>query len=214
MKASLPICLLPLLLCAAGCEGAATGPSAASATATAKGTVKPQLAPSPSATAASTAAAGAEKSCKDYGFEGQGTFSEPCKLKGPAPFTAKWTGKYVESFGEKKPEIEITSNFGHETTWGNVSLWYYDKDGKVLEHKTKDGTTFKRYYKNGSGVLPLKPKETKKLVFGVAEKESPKGTDSIEAEVTGFGWDAEPALYFDAYSEKTGLDDRPKGGWK
>lgn len=173
---------------------------------------------SPTGASSGAAASGQKKektTCADWG--GTGAFPDRCTLKGPSPVKGKWTGKYVDSFGREVPELEIENGFDLELMWGFVNLYYYDKDGKQLEITYENGSKAKRFYQNGSGLLQnIKPGEKKKLALGPTKKETPEGTDTIEVEVTGFGFELpnrDPKnKFFDV--EIANYDERPKGGWK
>ena len=160
------------------------------------------------------------KSCADYGGTGKGEFGDSCMLKGPAPFKVELTGEYKMDFDREVPVLKITNNFDHETSWGSISLWYYDKDGKVLELTSYDGTwKFKQYNMNGSGVLRAKPGETIEVLTGMEKAKVPPETVAIEAEVTGWGWDgpnggADGGMYFHPHHDVTDWENRPQGGWR
>lgn len=158
-----------------------------------------------------SAAALAKKACTDWpGFEGKGDFVENCKTKGGSAFEAVWTGEFKKNlFNEEVPSFKITNKFDRDVTWANISVWLYDKDGKLLE---VGGA--KRTYQNGSGILKLKAGETAEFGFGPDRKTVPAETATIVAEVMGWGWDAEPKLYFAAHAGIDNFDDRPKDGWK
>jgi hypothetical protein len=188
--------------------------STAAGTTGAKGSGATTAASAPPAPTAVSLAG--KKTCKDWGAEGAGTFFENCDVKGASPFRLKWTGNYAEDFGEQKPEFEVVNLTDKDIVWGNVSYWYYDKDGKVIEVKLKNGNSFKEGYENGDGVLPLEAKETKKLTFGVKKEETPPGTTAIEAEVLGWAYvaDGEEKLFIRNRTEIEDRDERPLGGWK
>lgn len=191
---------LAATLAAAGCKKGEDKPVAASSSPSAPATASaPKPVPSTPAVA---------KSCADYGGEGKGDFGDTCRIKGKSPFVVKWTGGYEERFGQELPVFEITSNFDRPVTWGNISYWYYDKDGKLL-----DVGGVKRGYENGSGLLELAPGETKRFKVGTPKPEQPAATATIVAEVTGWGWETKPEMFFSAFGEVDNLDERPFAGW-
>lgn len=168
----------------------------------------------PAATGAAAAPKPADttkKSCADWpGFAGKGDFSDMCKSKGPSAFEAVWTGQFKKNlFNEEVPSFNVTSHFDRDVSWANVSVWVYDKDGKLL-----DINGSKRSYQNGSGILKLAAGETAEFGFGPDKKTVPAEATMFVAEVSGWGWDTEPSMYFSAHDGVASLDDRPKDGWK
>jgi hypothetical protein len=169
----------------------------------------------PASGSASNAAASSQPkkdkpTCADWG--GEGSLDRECVLKGKSPFKAKWTGAYVDSFGRQVPEFEVESSFELEVSWGYVATYYYDKDGKQLELNLDNGYKAMHNYENGSGLLKMKPGETKKLGFGVTKEQVPAGTETIEAEITGWGVETPVKKFFAVEVEDYKV--RPKGGWK
>jgi hypothetical protein len=172
---------------------------------------------------AGSAAAASKKeksTCADFGGTGELSFDKPCNLKAPSPVKGKWTGGYVKRSrnSDELPEIEIENGFELEIMWGNVTVYYYDKDGKQLEVTFENGEKSKAPYTNGSGIFQnLKPGEKKKLAFGAPKAQTPAGTESIEVEISAFGYelpDKNPKNKYFWVERPTMWDQRPKGGWK
>jgi hypothetical protein len=152
------------------------------------------------------------KSCADWGGAGDGTsLVAPCKLKGRAPITVAWTGKFNE---HGVPLFTVTNTLDHETSWGELDAWYYDKSGKIIEWSGGNGGKFKRYLEQGGDVVSLKAHETKEMAFGVDKQHAPANPHAIEGEVISWGWETDPKMYFFAHDGVNDLDARPQGGWK
>lgn len=170
---------------------------------------------------AAPAAPAAPKSCADYGGTGKGEFGDFCKLKGPAPFEVTVTGNYADDFGVKRPEVKITNKTDHETSWGSITIWYYDKDGKLVKQMSDDGKTDlgTDWNMNGSGVLNIKPGESTTVAVGMPQDKTPPEAVKMEAEVTGWGWDGpdgsdKGGMFFDPHDGVDDFQNRPVGGWK
>lgn len=179
----------------------------------------------PAATAAPAAPGGNKtggKSCADYGGVGDGTFEKMCMLPKIAT-EAKWTGTFEKSmFGTEEAVIEVKNLTDHALNWATLSVWCYDKDGKLLEFTSleKSGKPFKRFYRTGSGVLndksgkPVAPGATVR-VLGLQKPMLPEGLDTCVAETTAWGWDDKDSKMFFGVDRppSTNIENRPKAGF-
>jgi hypothetical protein len=175
--------------------------------------------------ASSAATSSKEKTtCADFGGKGELTVANMCVLPRPSPVKGKWTGAYVTKFGQEQPEFEVENGFELEINWGNVALFYYDKDGNQLEVTFASGDKSMAPYQSGSGTFGgdkpgkgLEPGEKKKFSYGPTKAETPAGTETIELEVRAFGHELpnrDPKSKFFMVQAPDVPNVRPKGGWK
>jgi uncharacterized protein YcfL len=85
-----------------------------------------------------------------------------------------WTGKWTESFGEDVAEFSCKSNAPKALKQIVFWVYYYDKDGKLLER-------FLNSVEEPSGVV-LEPGATKKLAIGKSKPHEPIYAKAIEVE--------------------------------
>lgn len=207
MKKLLVATLLASSLAACGSDGKA--PLASASAAPSASAPAPPAAPTATEDASASATPAAPNPCEPLGLQGDGSMKSPCKLEGTPPITAKWTGQYKPDFDGEKPSFTVTSTLSVPVNWGNIAIYYYDKNGKQLE-VTDKGRTLKKYWVSG-GLLQIGAKETKEMTMGFTKDKAPEGTASIEVEIEGYGWtDRQPVTFFE--NPDLGHDERPKGG--
>jgi hypothetical protein len=193
MRVALPLVLVSsIFIASAGCSSEAP-PAAGSAkpSATAATAAKPTATATAAATATATASALPPRDDCPKGSAGPGTLTQPCAGTGTMRMmTVKWTGKT----DDKGPYFSVTNNSPAVILYGKIAVYFYDKDGKQLETKSKgaDGketaVPFKTCFGNiFSGVM--KVKENAVLTFSCVKKEDvPEGTTAIEGEMTTVGF--------------------------
>jgi hypothetical protein len=161
------------------------------------------------------------KSCAEYGGTGKGSFDDMCKLKGVSPIEAVVTSDYKDDFGTSRRDVKLTNKMDHDVTFGSISMYYYDKDGKALTLKADDGHDIGTSMEGSSAdLLTVSAGQTADISFGVKKELEPAGTAKVEVEVTAWGWngpDGHPdgGMFFTPHAEMGDLDGskRPMGGW-
>lgn len=150
--------------------------------------------------------------CPD-GTEGEGTLKSPCVAKGTTRIMdAVWTGK----IDDKGPSFKVTNNAKLEVLYGNIVVYFYDKDGKQLEVPGEKPLP----KVNCAGNIfagPMKPAEKATITFSCVKKSHvPEGATAIEAEMKTVGFTSKEGKRSDTYWRNEDLvpDERPKGGIK
>jgi hypothetical protein len=221
MKSIPTLTLAVLAMAAAACDKTETSGSAASAA----GSGKPPLTANATATAASAtptaSAAGSAAAvpadaniCQKKGMaKGTGSVDEPCEFEGEI-LKLKNTGK-KDSIG--RAIFSVTNPWPDEISYVVVDAFYYDKSGKQIELKLKDGKH--KYASCSGGCLTLPPNGTIEAGIGADKDGYPADAETVEAEISRFGWGAnEEKKRAEAYFENPKIrgwqwkDARPKGG--
>jgi hypothetical protein len=162
------------------------------------------------------------KSCAEYGGTGKGEFMDMCKVKGPAPFDVVVTSDYKDDFGVSRRDVKVTNKSDHATTFGSLSMYYYDKDGKPLVLKADDGHDIGTSFQASSGdLLTIGAGETVDLAQGVKKELEPAGATKVEVEITAWGWKGpdgndKGGMYFTPHADlgdDVNYDKRPMGGF-
>jgi hypothetical protein len=200
---------LGLTLIATGCD--APKETTVDTATTAEEAPPPQPAPAP--TPAPTVEGPKPSHPCPEGSEGPGTLKQPCEAKGQARIMdAVWTGK-IEDGG---PQFKVTSNAKLEILYGNIIVYFYDKDGKQLD-VPGDKPSKKVSCAGNIFAGPMKPAEKATLTFSCVKKSQvPEGATAIEAELRTVGFTAAAGGRADTYWRNDDLvpDERPKGGTK
>jgi hypothetical protein len=199
---------------ASGHAGAASASAAHSASATPSAAATP--AATPSATPTASAAPPPDRTDCPKGSTGPGTFDHPCAAKGGARLmTAEATGKADD---KGNPQFRVVNKHTATILYGKVTVYYYDKAGKLLEVKDTSGATRKHIGCGGNifgGVM--KPNEKAVVSFSCIKKDSaPEGTATTEAEISMVGFADAEGKKSEFYWKNDDLtpDDRKKGGVK
>jgi hypothetical protein len=203
---------LVLALAACGDEGAAPAASA-SASAPAK-TAAPPAASTVKPTASAAAELPPRTDCP-ADSAGPGTLEKPCLGKGKARLMeAKWTGKT----DDKGPFFSVTNTGKQVILYGNISVFFYDKDGKAIE--ITEGGINKKTFKTCAGKIfggVMKAGEKATIQFSCMKKEDvPEGAVTIEGELATVGFADASGEKVDYYWSNPDLIPaaRPKGGVK
>jgi predicted component of type VI protein secretion system len=95
---------------------------------------------------------------------------------GPTSVTVDWTGKFIDSEGDKQvPVYKVTNHFGKDVYY--MKVWYYFYDGS----KKQIGREFFERYS-----LNLKPGESREMPLGTSRDKMAKGDiKAIQAVVVG-----------------------------
>jgi hypothetical protein len=124
--------------------------------------------------------------CKKLGYEGIGTYAEPCLVK-ESPITVKWTGNYAKSpSGETLPDFAFDNPLDGIVTNAILSIRYVDAKGKSLSVEF-DGQKLERIELAGT-IVRLSAKGKTFIPLGAPETATPKGTADIVCEIKSFGW--------------------------
>lgn len=172
---------------------------------------KPSDAPAPAPSVAPSASAApvavSDKVCP-AGSKGKGTSDDPCTTTGRL-ILAKWTGQ------NKKASIFTVKNTTvYAIDFENIEVYYYDAAGKQLTVTEKWNPKYPDKMWTGSGgEFDIGPNETKQVEFGWDVKDIPKGTKTIEAEISRVGW-TPAGMKDEMYWENDAIDpaDRKPGG--
>jgi hypothetical protein len=206
--------LVSSLLVACGDGEKAAGSATASASAakpTATATAKP------TATATATASAAPLEPRKDCPKDsaGPGTLDQPCLAKGTSRMMeVKWNNK----MDDKGPFFSVTNVGPLVTLYGKLAVYFYDKDGKLLEVKDPSAPDKKLPYQTCSGKIfggTMKPKENFTIQFSCVKKEHvPEGATAIEGELISVGFADSSGEKIEFYWSNPELApaDRKKGG--
>jgi len=128
----------------------------------------------------------------------------------------QWNGK----IDDKGPAFRVTNNAKLEVLYGNVVVYFYDKDGKQLEVPATEPNAKPRPKQICFGNIfggPMKVGEKAVVTFSCVKKAHvPEGTTAIEAEMQTVGFTEAGGTKADTYwrNEELVPDARPKGGVK
>ncbi len=192
-------------------SGSATASSSAAAKPTATATAKP------TATASATASAAPLEPRKDCPKDsaGPGTLEQPCLTKGASRMMeVKWNNK----MDDKGPFFSVTNVGPLVTLYGKLAVFFYDKDGKLIEIKDPAAPDKKLPFHTCSGKIfggTMKPKENFTIQFSCVKKEQvPEGAVAIEGELITVGFADASGEKIDFYWSNPELApaDRKKGG--
>lgn len=207
------------LLLAAGSFGCTQEPAPAGEPTASTAASAPAPTAAPTTTSAATASAAAPKPshpCPD-GSTGDGTLKSPCLAKGTARLMdVQWNGK----IDDKGPGFRVTNNAKLEALYGNVIVYFYDKDGKQLEVPATEPNAKPKPKQACFGNIfggPMKAGEKAVITFSCVKKAHvPEGTTAIEAEMQTVGFTGADGVKADTYwrNEELVPDQRPKGGVK
>jgi hypothetical protein len=206
------VSLLLLGLVACGDEAPTAG--SASAAAAAKSAPAAAASTTPKPTASAAAELPPRTDCP-ADSAGAGTLDKPCLGKGKARLMeAKWTNKT----DDKGPFFSVTNTSKQVILYGNIAVYFYDKDGKQLD--VADGANNKKSVKNCAGKIfgpAMKVGEKATIQFSCVKKEDvPEGTAAIEGELMTVGFADASGEKVDYYWSNPDIAPaaRPKGGVK
>jgi len=129
--------------------------------------------------------------------------------------TAEPTGKADD---KGNPQFRIVNKHSATILYGRVAVYFYDKAGKQLDSKDKEGNTHHHIGCGGNifgGVM--KPNEKAVVSFSCVKKEDvPEGTATTEAEINMVGFASADEKKSDFYWKNDDLTpaERKKGGVK
>ena len=203
---------LLLALAACGDEGAAPSASA-SASAPAKTTAPAASTLKPTASAAPELPPRTD--CPADSVAAPGTLEKPCLGKGKARLMeAKWNGKT----DDKGPFFGVANTSKQVILYGNIAVYFYDKDGKQLD--VADGANNKKPFKTCAGKIfqgVMKAAEKATIQFSCVPKSIvPEGATAIEGELLTVGFADADVKKNEFYWTNKDLtpDVRAKGGVK
>jgi hypothetical protein len=112
--------------------------------------------------------------------------------------------------------FKVTNNAALEVLYGNIIVYFYDKEGRQLD-VPGDKPTKKVSCAGNIFAGPMKPKEKATLTFScVKNSHVPEEAVAIEVELKTVGFTAATGGRADTYWRNEDLtpDERPKGGIK
>jgi len=188
------------------------------ASASATSAPKPSAVASSAPPASASAAALPPRSDCPADSTGPGTLDKPCLGKGNTRLmTAKWTGKT----DDKGPYFSVANTTKSVILYGNIAVFFYDKDGKQIEVQDTSSTPPKPApYRTCAGNIfggVMKADEKATLTFSCIKKEHvPEGAVAIEGELVSVGFADKTDSKVEFYWSNPDLipKDRPKGGVK
>jgi hypothetical protein len=150
------------------------------------------------------------------GSTGDGTSKHPCMAKGASRLMeVTWTGKITDA----GPQFRVVNKATHPVLYGNISVYFYDKDGKQLEVPDAEGGKPRPKQTCAGNIFagPVKVGEKVVLWFSCVRKAHvPEGTVAVEGEMQSLGFTDAAATKSDTFWRNNDLvpNQRPKGGIK